>query len=183
MFALVREKINLILKTNKNKFNYECIRICVIYQVIGFIWVYFSDKVTNKIIGNRSILILVNTYKGLVYVLITSIILYLLINNFIKKIYLTKEQLKKSYEELEAYVQQLTEAEEELRIQYDQICENEKELSKSQEKSRAIIQAMPDLLFIINSEGVFIDCEASNEELLIMPKDAFIGKTISRNYA
>jgi len=55
---------------------------------------------------------------------------------------------------------------------------DEKRLSKSEEKSRALIQAIPDGLFIINLDGVFIDCEASDPSMLLMPKEEFIEKTI-----
>ncbi|SFC30894.1 HD domain-containing phosphohydrolase [Clostridium uliginosum] len=186
MFLSIREKIYLILKDNKNKFKCECIKICIIYLIIGLIWIYFSDRATNALFNNKNVLVIVNTYKGWVYVIVTTSIIYSLINNFLKKISFAEEQLKDSYkvleeanEELEAYVQKLTVAKEELRVQYDQICESKKQLSKSEEKSRAIIEAIPDLLFMINSEGVFLDCEASDDRLLLMPKEFFIGKSIA----
>ena len=72
----------------------------------------------------------------------------------------------------------MTASEEELRAQYDEIIENEKKLSKSEEKNRAIIKAIPDLLFVIDNEGHFINCMANDESLLLMPKEAFIGKTL-----
>lgn len=153
--------------------------------MIGFLWIYFSDRIVNKLVANKSILLIINTYKGWLYVVVTSAILYLLISNLLKKVYLIEKKLNESYEELSeanvelaAYVEQLTASEEELRIQYYQIIESEKKLSKSEEKSRSIIKAMPDLLFILNHEGRFLDCEANDENILIMPKKAFIGKTI-----
>ncbi|WP_415524670.1 HD domain-containing phosphohydrolase [Clostridium sp.] len=95
-----------------------------------------------------------------------------------KKLNESYEELSEANVELAAYVEQLTASEEELRIQYDRIIESEKKLSKSEEKSRNIIKAMPDLLFILNHEGRFLDCEANDENILIMPKKVFIGKTI-----
>lgn len=187
MFFLIKRKINLFFKNNdENKFKYGCIKISMIYLTIGSLWVYFSDRIVGELFSDKYTVVLVNTYKGWLYVIITSIILYLLIDALVKKVQLTEEQLNESYEELtaaneelQAYVQQLTAAEEELRIQYNQIIESERKLSKSEEKSRAIIKAIPDLLFVINDKGVFIDCEANDENLLLMPKKAFIGKTIS----
>jgi diguanylate cyclase (GGDEF)-like protein/PAS domain S-box-containing protein/putative nucleotidyltransferase with HDIG domain len=177
MFIFIKEKLTSLIK--KNSFINESIKICLIYLVFGFIWVYFSDRVANSLFSNRNILLTVNIYKGFIYVILTSIILYLLINNFFKKISLREKQLKNSYAELEAYASQLAASEEELRVQYEQIYEDEQQLSKSEEKSRAIIQAIPDTLFIINIDGVFLDCEASDNKILIMQKEHFIGKTIA----
>lgn len=176
MLVLIKEKVNSILK--KNRLNYESIKISLIYLILGFAWVYFSDRTTNLLLSNRNILLTVNTYKGLMYIFLTSCILFLLINNLLKKIYLKEEQLKNSYAELEAYVQQLAASDEELRAQYDQIYENEQQLSKSEEKSRAIIQAIPDVLFIINRQGVFLDCEANDNTMLLVSKEFFLGKSI-----
>lgn len=186
MFLSKIKKIYPILKINeKNKSRYQCIRICLIYMVIGFLWVYFSDKIANKLVSNNSILLIVSTYKGWLFVIITSSILYLLISDLLKKVYSTEKKLNESYEELsqvneelEAYVQQLTASEEELRIQYDQIIESEKKLRRSEEKNRSIIKALPDLLFILNNEGRFIDCQANDENILLMPRAVFIGKTL-----
>lgn len=176
MFISIREKFNLKLK--KNRFNYESVKISLIYLISGFVWVYFSDRTANSLFHNRNILLTVNTYKGFVYVIVTTCILYLLISSFFKKISLREKQLKNSYAELEEYVNQLAASEEELRVQYEQIYEDEQQLSKSEEKNRAIIEAIPDVLFIINSGGVFIDCEASDDNILVMQKEFFIGKTI-----
>lgn len=177
MLKSIKEKLVELLR--KNRFKYENIKICFIYLILGFIWVYFSDKASNLLFSNRDILLIVNTYKGFVYVTVTSYILYLLINNFFKKISLREKQLKKINEKLEIYIDQLAASEEELRVQYEQILKDEQQLSKSEEKSRAIIQAIPDVLFIINFEGVFIDCEANDDTMLLMPKEFFIGKTIA----
>lgn len=176
MLVLIKKKVNSILK--KNRLNYESIKISLIYLILGFAWVYFSDRTANLLLSNRNILLTVNTYKGLIYIFLTSCILYLLINNLLKKIYLKEEQLKNSYTELEAYVQQLAASDEELRVQYDQIYENEQQLSKSEEKSRAIIEAIPDVLFIINRQGIFLDCEANDNTMLLVSKEFFLGKSI-----
>ncbi|MZQ75334.1 MAG: transporter substrate-binding domain-containing protein [Peptoclostridium sp.] len=54
------------------------------------------------------------------------------------------------------------------------------ELNSSREQLQAIIDAMPDMIFIVDSGGVFIDylSQTQREDLLIQPED-FIGKRIS----
>ncbi|EPY2301692.1 diguanylate cyclase [Clostridium sporogenes] len=185
MFTEIIKKIQSNLKNKKNKFKYECIKICLIYLISGFIWVYLSDTIVNKLVNDSKISLIIITYKGWIYVIITSAILYLVIRSLLKKVYLAENKLNKSYEELlevnkklECYVKRLTDSREELRIQYNQIIESEKKLSKSEEKNKAIIKAIPDLLFVVDNEGYFIDCVVNDESLLLMPKKNFIGKSL-----
>ncbi|WP_010238238.1 bifunctional diguanylate cyclase/phosphohydrolase [Clostridium arbusti] len=123
MFVSIIKKIYSILRINeKDKLKYECIKICMIYLVIGFLWIYFSDRIVNKLVRKKSILLIIGTYKGWLYVIVTSTILYLLISGLLKKVHLTEKRLNKSYEELsqaneelEACVKQLTNSEQKLK--------------------------------------------------------------------
>jgi len=54
----------------------------------------------------------------------------------------------------------------------------EEELKKSESKSRAILDAIPDLMFRLNKNGVFIDYKAKREEDLYLTSDKFLGKKI-----
>ena len=137
MLAAIIKKIQLILENKKkNTFKYGCIKICLIYLVIGFIWVYFSDRIINKLVKDSEMLLIISTYKGWLYVIITAPILYLVIRSILKKVYLAEK------------------------------------------KNKAIIKAIPDLLFVVNNEGYFIDCVANDESLLLMPRENFIGKSL-----
>jgi len=176
---LIKNKISSLLLKNKYSFKYENIKICLIYALIGLTWVYFSDTIINIIINNQDVVLKFSIYKGFLYVIVTTGILYLLINRFLKKIHTTEKHLRNSYEELEAYAEQLAAYEEELKIQYDQIREDEIQIKEIEEKSRSIIEAIPDVLFTFDLNGVFIDCEANDDKILIVPKEYFIGKTIS----
>ncbi len=102
-----------------------------------------------------------------------------MINKFLKKICNTEQQLRNSYKDLGIYVKQLSDYEDELKIQYEQIRKDEIQIKEIEEKSRAIIKAIPDILFTFDSNGVFIDTEAKDENILMLPKEEFIGKTIS----
>lgn len=131
---------------NKNELRYEAIKICLIYVVIGFAWILLSDRIVNKLINNKNTLIIVSTYKGWVYVLLTAIILYMLITSFIKKIdikdkelFKSYEELSETYEELEATNEELIASEEELHKQVDdlniirkKLLESERRLNKAQ---------------------------------------------------
>ncbi|MFN8488590.1 MAG: ATP-binding protein [Caldilineaceae bacterium] len=49
----------------------------------------------------------------------------------------------------------------------------------SEERNRALLQAIPDLMFLKTKEGVYIDYHASNPDDLLVPPEAFLGKHIS----
>ncbi|KEJ00890.1 diguanylate cyclase [Clostridium botulinum A2B7 92] len=195
MLAAIIKKIQLILETKKkNTFKYECIKICLMYVISGFIWIYFSDKIIKKFVNDRETLIIISTYKGWLYVIITAPILYLVIRSILKKVYLAEKKLNKSYEELltvneklESYVKRLTNSKEELKIQYDQIIESEKKLSKSEERYKTLVSEMQQGLVLFqgsdNEEGEIInykllDSNASYEILTGLKKEDILGKTL-----
>jgi len=54
----------------------------------------------------------------------------------------------------------------------------EKALRESEQYTNSILKAIPDLIFILNSEGVFLDFKTGNMDDLAMPKEQFIGKSV-----
>ena len=163
-------------------------KICLIYLMIGFFWIIFSDIIANKLTNDSGMLLMINTYKGCLYVIVTSTILYLLINNFLKKVDLTEKKLNESYEELsavneelEAYVQQLTASKQELKAQYDQITESEekyKTLVNEMQKGLAIFEA------IINDKEEIIEyrllyANKYHEKVTGLKNEDILGKYIT----
>ena len=84
MLQHLKNSINPIFR--RYKYQYECTRITLIYLIIGVLWIYFSDRVAYMIAPNKNVFLMLNTYKGWIYVVITAIILYMLIRNLLKKI-------------------------------------------------------------------------------------------------
>jgi C4-dicarboxylate-specific signal transduction histidine kinase len=54
----------------------------------------------------------------------------------------------------------------------------ERALRRSEARSTAILRAMPDLMFVISRDGVYLDYHASNPSALLVPPDQFLGKRI-----
>ncbi len=52
----------------------------------------------------------------------------------------------------------------------------EKKLKESLERYKALLAATPDLMFVYNKEGVFIDYHASKPELLMLPPSLFLNQ-------
>jgi diguanylate cyclase (GGDEF)-like protein/putative nucleotidyltransferase with HDIG domain len=51
-------------------------------------------------------------------------------------------------------------------------------LLESEHKNKAIINALPDIVFTLDGNGKFLDCQQGDGHVLYVPKDRFIGKTI-----
>ncbi len=54
----------------------------------------------------------------------------------------------------------------------------ESSLIESERRNLSILSALPDMLFTINNELCFTDCQVNDEQLLLMPKSEFLGKSI-----
>ena len=52
-------------------------------------------------------------------------------------------------------------------------------LRRSEERNRAILRAIPDWMFILSREGVFLDYHASDPSRLLAPPEVFLGKTVA----
>jgi PAS domain S-box-containing protein len=51
-------------------------------------------------------------------------------------------------------------------------------LRQSEQRNRAILRAIPDWMFVLSGDGVFLDCHVKNPEALIAPPEAFLGKSM-----
>src|SRR6185295_4590441 len=52
-------------------------------------------------------------------------------------------------------------------------------LQHSEAKNQATLEAIPDLMFLISTDGVYLDCHAKDVGRLLVPPDFFIGKRIA----
>lgn len=98
---------------------------------------------------------------------------------YFKKMIENQDRLKETNDELEASLGQLIAVENELRNKYDELLGSRTRLAVSEARNRAIVTTLPDVVFRIDSEGVFTDCQANDERMLLFKKEEFIGKKIS----
>lgn len=57
--------------------------------------------------------------------------------------------------------------------------ESEQALAQSESKHRALVEAIPDLMFILDRNGIFLDYKPVPIEDLFMPPEQFLGKSIA----
>lgn len=181
------------LKHRGDPLKQEGIKICILYLLFGFAWIYFSDKIVNRLVYNPSTRMMIHTYKGIMYVLFTAAVLYYLISNLLRKVEQAESRLNKSNadlssanEELKEYVDQLTVSEWELRIQYEKIVDYDQRLNVSEEKYKAVISQMQlGMALYEGSAGddIFkyrlVDANHSHEVLTGLIKEDILGKYFS----
>jgi len=54
----------------------------------------------------------------------------------------------------------------------------EQALKESEQYTNSILSVIPDLIFVLSGDGVYIDFKSGNTDDLAMPKDDFIGKSV-----
>ncbi len=60
-----------------------------------------------------------------------------------------------------------------------EILRRELALEKSEARNRAILSAMPDLMFVLSRDGTYLDYHARSSDELLLPPEQFLGKSVS----
>lgn len=95
----------------------------------------------------------------------------------------SQEILQQSNEELDRRVQErtaeLTAANVTLQAEISERERTERELRESESRSRAMLQAIPDMMFRANRAGVFLDYKPREMFRTVAPAEFFIGKNLA----
>ena len=83
-----------IVQANFKSVRRKALRVTVIYFIVGCLWILLSDKVATAIFKEASELVIFSTLKGLFYVSSTSVLLFLLIYPYFKKLQEKRALLK-----------------------------------------------------------------------------------------
>jgi len=76
-------------------------RIAFIYFLLGFTWIYFSDTFFGSIIKDKDYLVSINIIKGVAYIIITTILLFILVRRHIRELNRAERIIKEHSLELE----------------------------------------------------------------------------------
>ena len=101
------------------------IKVTMVYAIVGVLWVVFSDKSLNMLVESRELVTRIQTIKGWAFVLMSSLIIYLLINGFTKRSKAWSKKLKENYVEIQATYGQLIAADDEIREKYEELHEKQ----------------------------------------------------------
>ncbi|MDF2951610.1 MAG: gmr [Anaerocolumna sp.] len=115
---MVPDTLNIIRIRNKI-YNKEALNITLKYGIFGALWVLLSDRLLAIIVQNSSIYMKLQTAKGWLYIVITMLLIYNLINKKIKIIKESGSKIKEAYDELKQTHEEVINIERELRYQKD----------------------------------------------------------------
>ncbi len=95
-------------------------------------------------------------------------------------------EVKKDYENISGSLEkrvskrtdELATLNKELLIEINQRKKAEAELKESQERNQALLQSLPDMIYLHNHEGHFIDYQASDQNTFSIEPQNFLGKPI-----
>lgn len=90
-----------------------------------------------------------------------------------------EEELVGQYNALSKLALQYNEANEQLKEEIQEHQHTITLLFESENRFKTIVKALPDVVFRINEEGIFIDCEGGDYHQLLVEPKLFIGKHIS----
>ncbi|WP_026896279.1 sensor domain-containing protein [Clostridiisalibacter paucivorans] len=135
---------DMIKYYNKIKNNNIPLKISTIYVFWGIVWILISDILLDMFIHNHNTITLFQIYKGLSFVIITGIIIYILIRKDMNVIQNTSVKLLENYKKLEIAHKELTSIEEELRYQYNELDKSQKRLIIHKERYNLAINGAND---------------------------------------
>jgi diguanylate cyclase (GGDEF)-like protein/PAS domain S-box-containing protein len=136
------------------------LRIVGIYALVGCLWIYTSDTVLGWLVQEPHIMVKIAIYKGSFYIILTSLLLYFLINRYSKN-------LAASEQALHDQVRSLLESEAE-RKQAEK-CALEKEYNY-----RILFESANDGIFLQDTTG-FLDCNQRGADMYELTREQIIG--------
>jgi two-component system, cell cycle sensor histidine kinase and response regulator CckA len=85
-----------MIRPTRQKNRLERIRIVAIYALFGNLWIYLSDTILGWMIKDPDIITRISVYKGILFIILTSALLYILIARYMLRVADYTRQLAKS---------------------------------------------------------------------------------------
>lgn len=159
-------------------------KIVGFYFVLGCLFVFFIDEIFSSTITNITLLRTMNTAKGFLFVIVTSVLLYLGLRGNIKRNEFLVKKLVESYEDLEVSNEEIIAAEEELRAQNEVLQSNKENMYKLAYYDS--LTGMPNRTLFLSNLQEEINKSAANDKkaaLIFIDLDNFkdINDTLGHN--
>lgn len=91
----------------------HALRITGIYLLLGILWIIFSDTLLQRLATSQAMLVRLQSVKGVVFVLVTAVIIYILLHRLLVYLYQVNQELNRSREQHQGtadYLKRLFEA-------------------------------------------------------------------------
>lgn len=83
----------------------SALRIVIVYFAFALLWILFSDALLEYFVKDATRLTTIQTYKGIFFVIVTSLILFFLIKSHIFKLYRIQQKLEENEQRLSYVIQ------------------------------------------------------------------------------
>jgi len=74
--------------------NRESLKICLFYLVFGILWIIFSDNILLSLAKRQEDVILISSVKGVLFIMVTTFLLFLLIRHFTRELLESGEKFR-----------------------------------------------------------------------------------------
>ncbi|MEG6587060.1 putative bifunctional diguanylate cyclase/phosphodiesterase [Dendrosporobacter sp. 1207_IL3150] len=163
------------------------LKVTLLYAFIGASWILITDKIFLDASFNTGDVVYLSISKGFIFVLLTAALLYLITNNFVKKIINTEANLSKSHQDLQVAFAELAASKEQLKNQVAELSDSSTALLKNQKEYRALFDQMINAFalhkIICDDNGIpidylFLDINPAFERATGLKGERVIGKSI-----
>lgn len=124
-------------------------KIILVYAAFSSLWILVSDSIVSLLFSDPVLISQISIAKGWLFVAVTALLLY----GLIRRLQLQAQKISDS--ELAA----------------------QKERADSEIRTRALYQAIPDLVWFKDTEGVYLSCNSRFEQFFGLPEQEIIGKS------
>ena len=147
-----------------------------VYMSMGLLWILFSDSLLKSIVNSQESYMLLQSYKGTFYVVVTALILYFIIKlDYKKSMDLSKEVVSKN-QELISYSEELIAMEEELNQQIQSLHSTMDALNANKQFVDEIFNSSNAAIMVWNLKGEVVEVNNHFFEIFGYDGSEIIGK-------
>lgn len=169
------EKYNYKLDNQPQNLRNNPWKTILIYILFGFSWILFSDKILGVLVPDPDKFASFQTYKGWFYVLLTSVLLYLIIRMDNRTVYTLTKSISQKNQELIGFSEEMIAIEEELKDNLEALNLSMKAVEAHQKYIEDIFNYANTIMLIWTQEGIVLDVNQYFLELTHFEKKDVIG--------
>ena len=135
--------------TRRQEILYSIARVVVPYVLLAALWILISDRLVDVLIADKSLHLMANTLKGWFFVVITAGLLSILLYRLLSDNITRRDVAER----------------------------NGADLGFERARLRTLLDALPDLVWLKNPDGVYLSCNKRFESFFGATEAEILGKT------
>ena len=130
--------------------------IAVFYAVLGVLWIYITDRWLPHFVDTVAEITVWETYKGWLFICVTSLLLYWLIRSYVKKLVVYQHALEKENRDC---------------------LSSQSVVRDSEERFRSMVEATSDWIWEVNTEDIYTYSSPKIKDFLGYEPQEILGRT------